>query len=75
MTLFPSMLTREFRSIDKLTITDRNTIVSGVTNTEPILLHALCNAKLEGILTQLHFEKVDYYHIHMSTMNIDPSYS
>lgn len=78
MTLFPSMLTRQFRDVDKLQITNRNTLISGVTNTEPILLHALCNANIEQLLSKLHFKNtkdltpLDYHHkkawYHIKTM-------
>jgi hypothetical protein len=56
MTLFPDMLTHKFRDVDKLQVSDHGTLISGVTNTEPILLHALCNADIQGLLKTLKFK-------------------
>jgi len=59
MTLFPHMLTRKIRDIDDIRISNHNTLISGITNSEPILLHALCNADIQELLEKLNFNNTN----------------
>ena len=55
-TLFPHNLTRKMRNVDLISITEKNILHCGVTDSEPILVHGLANMNLEGILKQMKFK-------------------
>ena len=53
-TVFPNIINRYIRDIDKIYIID-NKLKCDVTNTEPVLIHGLANTRLDLILQQLGF--------------------
>lgn len=54
-TVFPDLISRRIKDIDDIYITSDKNLRCGVTNTEPIVLHGLANAKLDSILLQMGF--------------------
>ena len=55
-TVFPSILTRNIRDIDKIIVTKDKKLKCGVTNTEPYVIHGLANTHLSHLLQELGFK-------------------